>query len=82
MLKAAGYSTAIIGKWHLVSDPTGFDDWHILPGQGIYYNPPMIHKGEAVKHSGYTTDIITDLSIDWLKNRDRSKPFSYSMSQQ
>jgi arylsulfatase A-like enzyme len=75
MMKVAGYSTAVIGKWHLVSDPTGFDYWHILPGQGIYYNPPMIRNGEAVKHSGYTTDVITDLSIEWLKNRDRSKPF-------
>ncbi|MCC6511372.1 MAG: sulfatase [Pirellulaceae bacterium] len=75
LLQAAGYSTAIMGKWHLVSDPVGFDEWHILPGQGIYYNPPMIHKGEKVKHTGYTTDVITDLSIDWLKKRDKTKPF-------
>ena len=75
LLQAAGYSTAIVGKWHLISDPTGFDYWHILPGQGIYYNPPMIRNGEQVKHTGYTTDIITDLSIEWLKNRDKSKPF-------
>ena len=45
LLQAAGYQTAIFGKWHLVSDPTGFDDWHILPGQGVYYNPPMIDAG-------------------------------------
>ncbi len=75
MLKAAGYQTAVIGKWHLVSDPTGFDEWHILPGQGVYYNPPMIHNGQRVKHEGYTTDLITDFSLDWLKNRDKSKPF-------
>ena len=75
LLQGAGYSTALIGKWHLISEPTGFDDWQILPGQGIYYNPPMIHNGQAVKHQGYTTDIITDLSIDWLKKRDKSKPF-------
>ena len=75
LLQAAGYSTAVIGKWHLVSNPTGFDHWHILPGQGLYYNPPMIKNGEPVKHTGYVTDIITDLSLDWLKNRDRSKPF-------
>src|SRR4051812_15964116 len=75
LLKAAGYQTAIVGKWHLVSDPTGFDYWHILPGQGAYYNPPMIDNGKRVKHEGYTTDIITDLSIDWLKKRDKSKPF-------
>jgi arylsulfatase A-like enzyme len=75
LLHAAGYQTALIGKWHLVSEPTGFDLWHILPGQGVYYNPPMIHNGKRVKHQGYTTDIITDLSLDWLKSRDQSKPF-------
>ncbi|MFO0975375.1 MAG: sulfatase [Planctomycetaceae bacterium] len=75
LLKQAGYQTAVIGKWHLVSDPTGFDYWNILPGQGLYYNPPMIRNGERVKTEGYVTDIITDLSIDWVKNRDRSKPF-------
>lgn len=74
-LQAAGYQTALFGKWHLGSDPTGFDEWHILPGQGIYYNPPMIHKGQRVKHEGYVTDIITDLSIDWLKSRDKDRPF-------
>jgi arylsulfatase A-like enzyme len=75
LLQMAGYQTAVFGKWHLVSDPTGFDHWHILPGQGRYYNPPMIRNGERVQHEGYTTDIITDLSLDWLKNRDKSKPF-------
>ena len=75
LLHAAGYQTALIGKWHLVSDPTGFDLWHILPGQGVYYNPPMIHNGQKVRHQGYTTDIITDLSLDWLKRRDKSRPF-------
>lgn len=75
LLKGAGYQTAIVGKWHLVSDPTGFDYWHILPGQGQYYNPPMIKNGQRVKHEGYVTDLITDFSIDWLKNRDKSKPF-------
>jgi arylsulfatase A-like enzyme len=79
LLKAAGYQTAIVGKWHLVSDPTGFDYWHILPGQGIYYNPPMIDNGKRVKHSGYVTDIITDVSLDWLKQRDKSKPFVLMM---
>ncbi len=75
LLQQAGYATALIGKWHLVSDPTGFDYWHILPGQGVYYNPPTIRNGEQVQNTGYVTDIITDLSIEWLKNRDKSKPF-------
>lgn len=75
LLQNAGYSTALFGKWHLISEPTGFDQWQILPGQGIYYNPPMIRNGEKIKTEGYVTDIVTDLSIDWLKNRDKSKPF-------
>ena len=75
LLQKAGYQTAMIGKWHLETDPTGFDYWEILPGQGVYYNPPMIRKGQKVKHPGYVTDIITDLSLDWLKQRDPSKPF-------
>lgn len=79
MLQAAGYQTAIIGKWHLVSDPTGFDEWHILPGQGVYYNPPMIHNGVKVQHPGYVTDLITDFSLDWLQQRDPEKPFLLMM---
>ncbi len=75
LLQAAGYQTAIVGKWHLVSDPTGFDHWQILPGQGIYYNPPMIRNGERIKETGYVTDVITDRSLDWLKQRDKTKPF-------
>ena len=75
LLQAAGYQTAIVGKWHLESDPTGFDHWEILPGQGIYYNPGMIRDGTRVKHQGYVSDIIADLSLDWLKQRDTSKPF-------
>jgi arylsulfatase A-like enzyme len=76
LLQGAGYQTAMIGKWHLVSDPTGFDYWEILPGQGQYYNPPMRRNGQRVTHEGYVTDIITDITLDWLKNkRDSSKPF-------
>jgi arylsulfatase A-like enzyme len=75
LLRRSGYQTAIVGKWHLVSDPTGFDYWEILPGQGQYYNPPMIRNGQRVKHEGYTTDIITDRALDWLKRRDADKPF-------
>ncbi len=75
LLQKVGYQTAVIGKWHLVTDPTGFDHWDILPGQGQYYNPPMIRMGKRVVRPGYTTDIITDLSLDWLKQRDPDKPF-------
>lgn len=75
LLQAAGYQTAMIGKWHLETNPTGFDYWEILPGQGVYYNPPMIRNGERVKHEGYVSEIITGLALDWLKGRDKSKPF-------
>jgi arylsulfatase A-like enzyme len=75
LLQKAGYQTALIGKWHLVTDPTGFDHWEILPGQGAYYNPATIRNGQRVKHEGYVTDLITDFSLDWLKKRDPSKPF-------
>jgi arylsulfatase A-like enzyme len=75
LLGAAGYQTAVIGKWHLRSDPTGFDHWDVLIGQGPYYNPPMIANGTKVKRIGYTTDIITDLALDWLKERDAERPF-------
>ena len=75
LLQKAGYQTAMIGKWHLGSDPTGFDFWQILPGQGVYYNPPMIRNGEKITTDGYVTDIITDTSLAWLAKRDKSKPF-------
>ena len=77
LLQEVGYETAMIGKWHLQSDPTGFDHWEILPGQGAYYNPDFIQMDGSQKHyEGYSTDIITDLTIDWLdKQRDTNKPF-------
>jgi len=77
LLRQAGYETALIGKWHLQSDPTGFDYWQILPGQGSYYNPDFIQMDGSRKHyDGYCTDIITDFSIEWLEHRpDKSKPF-------
>lgn len=76
LLQGAGYQTAVVGKWHLESAPTGFDYHHILIGQGPYYNPPMIENGKRVRHTGYTTDIITDITLDYLKNRrDPAKPF-------
>ena len=70
LLQAAGYETCLIGKWHLVSTPTGFDHWEILPAQGDYYNPTFIHMdGTRVADSGYVTRIITDKAIDWMENR-------------
>lgn len=79
LLQAAGYQTALVGKYHLGDrlEPQGFDYWEVLIGQGPYYNPRMRKKGEAgpVQHPGYTTDIIMDLSLDWLKKRDPKKPF-------
>jgi arylsulfatase A-like enzyme len=75
LLREVGYQTAIIGKWHLKSDPTGFDYWNILPGQGVYYNPVLIEMGQKKKHEGYCTDIITDLCLNWLRKRDAAKPF-------
>ena len=76
LLQTAGYQTAIVGKWHLKAIPTGYDYSEVLPGQGNYYNPTMLIGPKRVKHTGYVTDIVTDLGLDWLKNkRDTSKPF-------
>jgi arylsulfatase A-like enzyme len=75
LLQAAGYQTAVVGKWHLETDPTGFDYWNVLPGQGIYHNPVLIEMGQRKTHQGYVTDIITDLSMEFLKKRDKGKPF-------
>jgi len=74
-LQASGYHTGMIGKWHLGSDPTGFDYWNILPGQGVYHNPVLIEMGDKKKHEGYVTDIITDSSIAFLDKRPKDKPF-------
>ena len=75
-LQQAGYQTAIYGKWHLHKDPTGFDEWIILPGQGVYHDPLFIHKDEGrKKHTGYVSDLITDFSLEFLKKRNPSKPF-------
>lgn len=75
MLQKAGYRTGYIGKWHLNSDPVGFDYWDILPGQGCYYSPDFYGSNGKKRINGYATDIITDLALDWLKGRDKEKPF-------
>ncbi len=83
-LQQSGYYTGLIGKWHLGGNdpqrpddgkPTGFDYWNILPGQGAYFDPMMIEMGARKKLTGYTTDLITDLAIEFLKNRPADKPF-------
>ena len=77
-LQGKNYQTAVIGKWHLGSLPTGFDDYAVLPGQGMYYNPDFIVKesDKMVRKQGYCSDVIGDMTIEWLdKKRDKSKPF-------
>jgi arylsulfatase A-like enzyme len=80
LLQRAGYTTAMIGKWHLGSNPTGFDHWEILPGQGNYYNPDFITKEGTHVEKGYVTEIITEKSIRWIKEaRNSGKPFMLMM---
>lgn len=76
LLQAAGYQTAIYGKWHLASDPTGFDDWCVLPGQGHYYNPDFLTPEGKERVEGYCTDVVTDKALEWLRNdRETERPF-------
>lgn len=76
VLRKNGYQTAMIGKWHLESNPTGFDYWKVLPGQGNYYNPDFKTPDGSERITGYITNIITDLSLNWLKEESKKdKPF-------
>ncbi|TLX69991.1 sulfatase [Labilibacter sediminis] len=77
LLQDAGYQTAMFGKLHFGNSPKGFDEFKILPGQGAYYNPEFITKNEGnIILEGYTTDIITDMTINWLdKERNKDEPF-------
>lgn len=76
LLQRAGYQTAIIGKWHLKTEPAGFDYWNVLPGQGRYFNPELIEMGKGRReHQGFVSDVIGDLTLQWLENREADKPF-------
>ncbi len=80
MLRDDGYQTSLFGKWHLghggIHDPSGFDRWTVLPDQGEYHDPTFLEPdgGEVVRR-GYATDIITDLALDWIDDRDPARPF-------
>ena len=77
LIQGAGYQTALFGKWHLRSQPQGFDRYEILPGQGPYYNPTLVsERGDTARHTGYTLDIVTGRALEWLRTgRDASRPF-------
>lgn len=79
ILQENGYETAVIGKWHLISEPTGFDHWMILNGQGDYNNPDFITNEDTVQYFGYVTDLITTFTKQWLQTRDDSRPFFLMM---
>jgi arylsulfatase A-like enzyme len=81
LLQAAGYYTGMVGKWHLGSDPTGFDYWNILPGQGRYVDPVFYTQAGARIYPGYVTDVTTDLGLQFLEKRPQEKPFFLMLHQ-
>jgi uncharacterized sulfatase len=80
ILQENGYETALIGKWHLISRPTGFNHWMILNGQGDYYNPDFITENDTVQYAGYVTDLVTTFTKQWLQTREDDKPFFLMMN--
>ena len=76
LFQKAGYQTAMYGKLHFGNNPKGVDDFLILPGQGDYINPKFLGKEKDTLITGYVSDVITDLTLNWFKTkRDKSKPF-------
>ncbi len=75
-LQKNGYTTAVFGKWHMKTKPTGFDAWEVFSGQGSYYNPDLFGPNGSRRIEGHSTDVVTDLALEWLGKRDKSKPFA------
>ena len=76
LLQGTGYQTAIFGKSHLKGKPQGYNEWAVLPGQGLYYNPDFYTKEGQITIQGHCTDVVTDMAVDFLENkRDTNKPF-------
>ncbi|MFN0170651.1 MAG: sulfatase [Bryobacteraceae bacterium] len=75
LLRQSGYFTSLIGKWHIASDPRGFDHWCILPGQGQYQDPVMLVNGARVQFRGQSEDVTGDQALETLRNRPKDKPF-------
>ena len=78
-LKEVGYETFLVGKWHLKSLPKGYDKYMVVKGQGRYFDPTFTGTEGTWKRKGYSTDVYTDIAMEWLKDRDKEKPFLLSL---